>query len=279
MRRFAVLINPTNKLIFKKVVDAIRSLKSKTEFFSIRESERAFFPSLEKGENVDCLLVFGGDGTVLHSCFYSLKFNIPILGINMGDMGFLTEITLDKLESSLAQIEQKRYSIQKRVMLNAQVKRDGKCAFAGDALNDIVIFRGQTEKMIGIDFFNNKRFVLSTKSDGILIATPTGSTGYSLSAGGPILSPTMEAVAVVPLHPHALTARPMIFSFDDVFQFNLLTSYENTVLQIDGENVLYIKNNDIIRIKKAKSRVCFVKLHNKTFFKVLRKKLHMGRRK
>ncbi len=278
MKDFAILFNPKFQKKSHQVFEILKALQKRYTFYYLHNQEKEFPLLLKKADMPDCILVFGGDGAILHSTKYALFYNAPILGINMGNLGFLSEITLKELTNSLCKIEKNKFRIQKRILLKDSVKRGNKSVFTGLALNDAVVFRGNTAKMISIKFYNNERYVFSSKLDGMLISTPTGSTGYSLSAGGPLLSPTMEAFIIVPLNPHTLTARPMVFPFEDNFAFRVSTPFNDSLLQLDGENVFSIINGDIVRVKKADKKVGFVKLQNRTFYQILRKKLHLGKK-
>ncbi|HCX72863.1 MAG TPA: NAD(+) kinase, partial [Candidatus Cloacimonas sp.] len=228
-------------------------------------------------EKLECILVFGGDGTILSAVEYSLQYNAPLLGINIGKLGFLSESNFKELEKSIENLKRNRYKIQKRMLLKVQLKRNKQILYVGRALNDAVINKGVISKLIDIKISSNRRFVLETRCDGILAATPTGSTAYSLSAGGPIVSPVMEAIVVAPLNPHVLSVRPMVFAASDKIKFKLVKGYQNSILQLDGKNSYELQDNDEIIITAAAEKVEFVKLSNKTFYQILRKKLHMGR--
>lgn len=278
MNKFAILINPTKTHNYNKVKQLLISIKNKYTFYSIHEKETEFFPKISKTSEIEALLVFGGDGTVLHSAKYAIKYGVPIFGVNIGSLGFLTETKLFELLKALEKLKKDRFTIQSRILLNVSVIRNKKKLFSANALNDVVIFRGFTAKMITINFYVNRLFVFTTKSDGMIITTPTGSTGYSLSAGGPLLSPTMEAFVVTPLHPHTLTARPMVFSYEDQFSFKIKGAHKDSVLQVDGENLFSLDEDDLINIKRANVKIGFVKLLNRTYYQILREKLHLGRR-
>ena len=279
-----VVINPrhlNNNEIYSKLkqIKCSDSLGIKYFVFaeqSIKESN--LFNIVEQDTKLDFILVFGGDGTMLHSVPYSMQYNAPLLGVNLGHLGFLTDCTLDELEKSINQICHDKYRVQKRMMIKVSVKRNRKTVFKNVALNDAVIYKGIVPKLIDIRLFCDRRYVLKTRCDGIVAATPTGSTAYSLSSGGPILSPVMEAIVVSPLNPHVLTVRPMVFDASNYISFELKDITGEVLLQLDGVNMFRLMENDEVNISADTKKVSFIKLSNKTFYQILRNKLHMGRR-
>ena len=280
MNKFGVFINP-----YHNDLDSVMVLLKK-----LHETKKANFFQLQKldinlpefieiaNEEVvlDFILSFGGDGTFLRAMHLSLLKNAPLLGINIGKLGFLSDSSLQELEKSIDDLMNKKYKIQKRMLLKASLKRNGEKIFSDLALNDVVIYKGETPRLAEIKLSSNKRFVLNTHCDGIIISTPTGSTAYSLSAGGPLLSPVMDAIIVSPLNPHILSVRPMVFPAADKLDFSVLKLDCEGVLQLDGKNVERLRTGDEIVVKSANRKVEIIKLTNKTFYQILRKKLHMG---
>lgn len=226
---------------------------------------------------IDAIFVFGGDGTILHAKKYSLLTNAPICGINLGRLGFLSECNMHDFEAVFSKVINGQYHFQHRMLLDVNVKRNSKVIFQNYALNDVVIFKGFIPKMIEVKVYCNRELVYQTRSDGMIASTPTGSTAYSLSAGGPILSPLMEAIVLSPLSPHILTIRPMVFAAEDHIQMKLHNTLHETVLQIDGQNEFELTDEDTITVTSAKRKIPFMKLTKKTFYEVLRKKLYMGK--
>ena len=284
MENFGVILNP---LYFDKkiVFDLLKYLHDKKglNFFKIPEQEELLPDFIENYDNcknvrLDCILSFGGDGTLLRTVGFSLKTNAPLLGINIGKLGFLSESSLAELEKSIDDLKKNKYKVQARMLIKAVLKRNGKDIFSSLALNDAVINKGRSPRLIDVSVSSNRRFVVETRCDGIIASTPTGSTAYSLSAGGPIISPLMDAIVVSPLNPHVLTVRPMVFSAKDIIRFKLITSNEKSILQLDGQNSHMLEDGDEIIITAASKKVNFIKLSNRTFFQILRKKFHMGRK-
>jgi NAD+ kinase len=284
MKHFGIFINPhysSQKAIFELLEKLHR--ESGVDFYDVSEQTEnvpdfihSYSETMKK--KLDCILVFGGDGTMLRAVNYSLKTNAPLLGINLGKLGFLSESSLSNLEKSIGDLKKNKFKIQSRLLLKVTLKRGKKFIFTGTALNDAVIYKGKAPKLIDIKCFNNRRFVVETRCDGIIAATPTGSTAYSLSAGGPILSPVMEALIVAPLNPHVLTVRPMVFSAKDSLHFQVMQTNTESILQLDGQNSHELLDNDEIFVTASNQKVQFVKLSNKTFYQILRNKFHMGKK-
>ncbi len=283
MKKFGIFINPNYKDI-NHVFELLRRLHTNSElsFYMLPEqSEYApkYIDILEKEQynSVECILTFGGDGTFLRAVKFSLMTDAPLLGINLGKLGFLSESSLEELEKSIDDLKKNKFKIQHRILMKIDVKRDNKIIFSSLALNDAVIHRGDAPRLIDIKVSSNHRFVLETRCDGFIAATPTGSTAYSLSAGGPIISPVMEAIVLTPLNPHVLTVRPLVFSAQDTIRFQLLTPNHKSILQLDGKNSKELEYNDEVIVNSASRKIKFIKLTNKTFYQILRKKLNLGR--
>jgi NAD+ kinase len=236
------------------------------------------FPDSALAAGLSAIIVFGGDGTILRSAKFSLATEAPILGVNLGRLGFLTECGLRDAPKARDQLVYGKYSLQERMLLEVSLLRGGKELLHETALNDTVVFKGASARLIDLRLSCNRQFVLDTRCDGIVAASPTGSTAYSLSSGGPILSPEMEAMIVAPLNPHVLSVRPMVFAARDRIRFRLLNELEGTMLQIDGQNIHELHTDDEVLVTGSSRRISFVRLSNRTFYEVLRKKLHMGKR-
>ena len=282
MKNFAVFFNP-NYINNNSVFDLLKKLHNTKElnFYKFKE-QNGFIPDfieeMKKSTKLDYILSFGGDGTFLRAVHFSLKSQTPLLGVNLGKLGFLADSSLEELEKSIDDLKKNKFKIQERLLLNVVVKRKNKTVLTDIALNDAVIYKGQTPRLFDIKFTSNQRFVVDTRCDGIIVATPTGSTAYSLSAGGPLLSPVMDAIIVAPLNPHILSVRPMVFPAQDKLEFFIQDSHEQGVLQLDGRNAIELDRGDDIIVTKANSKVKVIKLTNKTFYQILRKKFHMGRK-
>lgn len=284
MKNFGIFFNPhyQEKNSIFKLLQKIHQNKE-LNFYKF-EAQKKLLPDFieliteEKFQKLDCIFSFGGDGTFLQAVKYSLITNAPLLGINLGKLGFLSDSSISELAKSIDDLKNNKFKVQKRMMLRAVVKRKNKMIASAIALNDAVIYKGETPKLIDLRFYADRRFVMETRCDGIIIATPTGSTAYSLSAGGPIISPLMNAFIVAPINPHILSVRPMVFGANNKLIFHLKDSDSTSVLQLDGINIQKLKAEDEIAISVASQKVNFIKLTNKTFYQILRKKIHMGKK-
>jgi NAD+ kinase len=281
VKNFGIFINPylKDKEQIFDLLEEFSSIKA-IQFFKPESQKNiipGFVPEISDQDEIDIILVFGGDGTILRAVDFAVQASTPILGINMGNLGFLSESSVSEFSKSIDAVMNNKYTIQKRMLLKIILKRNKEVVYSGLALNDTVINKGQEPKLIDIKIYCNNRFVLETRCDGIIAATPTGSTAYSLSAGGPILSQVMDAIVISPLNPHILSVRPMVFSASDNIRFIIKNTLKETILNTDGKNSFFLQANDEILVTAASEKVSFIKLSNRTFFQILRKKMHMGR--
>ncbi|MCB5257819.1 MAG: NAD(+)/NADH kinase [Candidatus Cloacimonadaceae bacterium] len=283
MKNFVIYINQAYK-DKTAIYELLEELKSEDHlnFYGIPEQQDILPSDIRILENdktpkIDCVLAFGGDGTILRAKNIALRTKAPILGINIGYLGFLSETTLDELKSSLRNLLNKKYRLQERMLIQCQLRRNDSIIYKGLALNDAVACKAEMPKLIGVRIFNNRRFVFDTRCDGVIVSTPTGSTAYSLAAGGPILSPEMKAMVLSPLNPHLLTVRSMVFPSTDQLLLRVHNLEAPATLQIDGVNCSPIEENDEVVITAAKQTVQFVKLSNRTFYQILRRKMHLGK--
>lgn len=245
------------------------------------ERTRTHLPGYVKpydiGDSLDSILVFGGDGTILGALGFALQSSAPILGVNLGKLGFLSDLSINEFEKYIGKLIKGEYSILKRMLLETIVRKNNKTLYKGHALNDAVIYKGLVSRLIEINVYYGGNFVVKTRCDGMIASTPTGSTAYSLSAGGPILSPEMDAFVVAPLCPHVLSVRPMVFPHDKELRFKMSKAYNETMLQLDGKNVQQLVDGDNVIVRAADEKVSFITLTGKNFYQTLRKKLHMGK--
>jgi NAD+ kinase len=222
-------------------------------------------------------IVLGGDGTLLAAARAVSKAGIPILAVNLGSLGFLTEVPLSELFPTLEAMHERRSRIEHRAMVHCQLVRGSKCIGSWDALNDVVVNKSTIARIADFDIQVNGAFISNYKADALIIATPTGSTAYSLAAGGPILVPDVTAFVITPVSPHALTNRPLVVqdSASIVMQVN---SAEGMFLTVDGQVGLPLEKGDRVECSKSKSHVQLFRQSNRTFFDVLRQKLKWGER-
>jgi NAD+ kinase len=222
-------------------------------------------------------LVLGGDGTLLSAARAVATAGTLILGINLGTLGFMTELALDDLYPALEAIEKERYLVDSRSMLSASVIRGGAVVATHVALNEIVVSKSAIARLNHFELFVDAEFVSSYKADGLIIATPTGSTAYSLGAGGPIVKPDVSAFIVTPVSPHGLTHRPVVVRDTVVIEVRVKTGEEEAFLSVDGQVGMPIRDGDTVRCVRAEHTARLLRF-KKTFFEVLATKLKWGER-
>lgn len=227
-------------------------------------------------KNVDIVLVLGGDGTFLGVTRIISKDRIPIVGINMGNLGFLTEVTKDEAIELVDIIVKKNYEIEKRDMISAKVIRAGKEICTYDVLNDVVINRGILSRVVDLSIEIDSKKINTFKSDGLILSTPTGSTAYSLSAGGPIVFPSLPLIIITPICPHTLTNRPLVVSNGRKIKVEALTDTSEFHLTLDGQISVELMKNDIIEVCKSTQSVNFILSPFRDYFNILRTKLMWG---
>lgn len=225
----------------------------------------------------DIIIVFGGDGTLLSVTRLVGKRSVPILGVNLGGLGFITEISKDEICRDVSIILSGKCEFEERIMLQADLLRNGKKFKRYNALNDVVINKSALARMIELDIRVNRQDVTTLRADGLIISTPTGSTAYSLSAGGPILYPTLESFLVTPICPHTLTSRPIVLPDDFVLDI-VVSRGDDVYLTIDGQEGCALKVKDRVSVRKADFKTRFLHLYDRDYFRVLRTKLKWGER-
>jgi NAD+ kinase len=224
---------------------------------------------------VDAVSVFGGDGTFLYAARMVAERGVPILGINLGSLGFLTEVKLEQMREAFAGLLTGDYELEERMLLDVEVVKQGNHFARYLALNDAVINKGALARIIELEVSVNSQLVTVTRSDGIIISTPTGSTGYSLSAGGPILHPTLEALIITPICPHTLTNRPVVVP--DTAVVGICLRHGNDVmLTVDGQVGMPLEQGDRLHVGKAEHPMRLIQVDSSPFFKLLREKLKWG---
>ena len=233
-------------------------------------------PRRELVSRADCLMVLGGDGTLLNSARLAAPSRVPVFGVNMGRLGFLTEVDVPHLFKALELLLTGEYYIEERMMLEASVIRDKKPSLPLMGLNDAVITKGAFARLIVLDTTVDRRHFNTYHADGVIIATPTGSTAYSLSAGGPLVVPDLDLLLFTPICPHALWARPLVIPPDSEVQVTLQSGQGEVMLTVDGQLGMHLQYGDIVRVKRSNCRARFIKLNNQTFFDILREKFKEG---
>ncbi len=229
------------------------------------------------GRNPNFVVVLGGDGTLLAAARAVAKAGIPVLGVNLGSLGFLTEVPLADLYSTLAGMDQNKCGTELRSMLHCQLLRGGKCVAQYHALNDVVVNKSAIARLADFDLYIDQDFVSNYKADGLIVATPTGSTAYSLAAGGPILMPSVEGFVITPVSPHALTHRPLVVRDSVEISIVVKAAEENAFLSVDGQVGMPLLERDRVTCRKSQHKVQLLRM-KRTFFDVLRTKLKWGQR-
>ncbi|MDG1813485.1 MAG: NAD(+) kinase [Porticoccaceae bacterium] len=228
---------------------------------------------------IDLGIVVGGDGSMLSACRKMAASSIPLLGINRGRLGFLTDISPDEIEARVMPVLNGEYKQTRRFMLETSVTRDGQQIGTGTALNDIVLHPGMSVRMMTFELYVDGEFVYSQRSDGLIVATPTGSTAYALSAGGPLLFPELDAIVVVPLNPHTLSSRPIALHGDAQIELRVSSRNElHPLITCDGHNDFTTEPGDIITIQKHANDIQLIHPKDNNFYGVCRSKLGWGSR-
>ena len=227
----------------------------------------------ELPEKCDVLVSMGGDGTLIHSARIVGERKTKLLGVNVGSLGFLTQITPLSMIPCLDRIVKGDYSVEERMALTVKIDRTGETFHA---LNEAVVDNGPISRMIDIRLQVNGEDIVNYRCDGLIIATPTGSTAYSLASGGPILHPTMEAIIASPISAFSLTTRPMIFRADDALVLKVRSQHKVASLTVDGQVMRELSDGDVVSIKRADFAYQFISFEENSFYRVCRSKLHWG---
>jgi NAD+ kinase len=235
-------------------------------------------PRNEMPEQVDLLIVFGGDGTLLATARTLSRKNVPILAVNLGGLGFLTVITREELYPTLEAVLAGNYQCDRRVRIEAEIIRADEVIASYLALNDIVLNKGAIARILDFDVRADGEFISTFKSDGLIVSTPTGSTAYSLAAGGPILTPSVRALIITPICAHTLTNRPLVLPDTVTIEVLVKSQRESVYVTVDGQVGVAARSEDVVRIRKAASDVEIVQPHGRNYFEILRQKLKWGER-
>lgn len=242
------------------------------------------------GDHCDLVIVVGGDGSMLGAARALSSQSVPVLGINRGSLGFLTDISPDEIEARVGAVLSGKYTLEERFLLDAEVVRGTEIIARGDALNEVVLHRGASLRMIEFALYLDDHFVYSQHSDGLIISTPTGSTAYALSGGGPILHPALDAIALVPMFPHTLTSRPIVVAGNSQMRIVLAGSGLNESggmdesrgtqpeLSCDGQTHILLQAGDIVHVQKKAEKLQLVHPLDHNYYETCRTKLGWGSR-
>lgn len=229
-------------------------------------------------ENCDMVIVLGGDGTLLMAAKAIGEREIPLLAVNLGSLGFLTALTTQELYPELERALKGHHRIGHRRMINCMLERGGEVVAQYLALNDVVLAKAAEARMVEIDAWVGHHYVCSYRGDGLILSTPTGSTAYSLSAGGPIVFPTVAAFSLTPICPHTLTNRPVIVPDSEMVSFSVRAPDNDVFLNVDGQQAVALRHGDHVLCRAAKHALRLIRPPRLLYFDVLRQKLHWGQR-
>lgn len=280
MKRIGIFAKRGEPEAVRAIKELFRLLKRKDcRFYMERSIASMFNAKGYRREDIpaqsDIIIVFGGDGTLLSVARLVGDLGVPILGVNIGGLGFITELRRDEMRENINMIFSEPAYYEERIMLLADVHRGRKKIIEHNALNDIVLNKSALARMIELDIRINNHYVTTFRSDGLIVSTPTGSTAHSLSAGGPILYPTLETFLMTPICPHTLTSRPIVLPDSFVLDAGI-RSGDDVYLTLDGQAGYPLKANDKVRIRKADYKTKFLVLRDRDYFEILRTKLKWG---
>jgi NAD+ kinase len=283
-------LNKIGVVVGPQKPDAIAVVAELVEWCALRKIELRATPEVaaqvrcaslliegeELAEAVDLLVVLGGDGTMLGASRLIGTRRIPVLGINFGYLGYLTEFTLQEMFAALDDIRAGNFWLEGRMLFDVSVVREEQVVEVQRALNDAVINQGALAKMIELECYVNGDFVNRFRADGMIVSTPTGSTAYSLSAGGPIVFPSMSAIILTPICPHTLSNRPVVVPGEAVVEITFKKADDGVMLTIDGQHGMSLQRSDRVRIQRSATTFEIVRPRQRNYFEVLRTKLKWG---
>ena len=270
----AAVVPPLLKWLEARGISAVYDEESATSLAPAAASKGQ--PRDQLAKSSDLLLVLGGDGTLLAASRVAAPHGIPILPINLGSLGFLTSFTLEELYPALENTLAGNSAISERVMLTATLQRETRVVDRQSVLNEVVVNKGALARMIDIELRIDGDFVCRYRADGLIVATPTGSTAYSLSAGGPIVHPGVESIIITPICPHTLSDRPVVVQDTCQIEMKLLGSTDSVFLTLDGQKGIPLQSTDHIAISRAKEKLKLILPPRKSYFEILRNKLKWG---
>jgi NAD+ kinase len=228
------------------------------------------------GERADAAIVLGGDGTMLNAARHLARHRVPLVGVNQGRLGFMTDIARADMLTCVDDLLAGRFVAENRLLLSGAIMRGGQAVASNVALNEIVVDKGAIGRLIDFDLSVDGEFLYNLRSDGVIVSTPTGSTAYSLSANGPVLHPQVSGIALVPLCPHSLTNRPVLVGDRNVIEIRIVRA-DDSRAHFDGQVAFDMKPGDVMRIRRSEDSVCFLHPPGYSYFAMLREKLHWSR--
>ena len=284
MKTVGIISKPDKPELLELVPEVLKWFEEH-DYRTVLDDETATYapgrPSVERTSIGDhkpkFVLVLGGDGTLLSAARAVAEAKVPILGVNLGSLGFLTEVPLSELYGTLEAVDRDGCAVERRSMVNCRLVRRDETVAEFHALNDAVINKSAIARLVNFDLYLDKVFVSNYKADGVIVSTPTGSTAYSLAAGGPILMPSVDALVINPVCPHSLTHRPLVVRDTVEIMLDVQSSGEEAFLSIDGQVGVPLEDHDQVICQKSKYSCTLLRMR-KTFFDVLRTKLQLGMR-
>ena len=265
-----LVVDKISKFLKQRRLNLMVATRAQADFYK----EESLETQLASWKNkLKLIIVIGGDGTILRVARDLACWDVPVLGINLGHKGFLAEIEVEQMERFLQYVANDQYSFQNRMMLEATLMRQEQELARYQALNDIVISRGPFSRIIQVEAKINEDYMEAYSGDGIIIATPTGSTGYSLSAGGPIVNPTMELFVVTPICPHSLYNRSVIVGGHDLITLSIDSRQVQVVLTVDGQVRFALEDDDQVIVRRSEQVIRLVCFHDYSFYRMLHQKL------
>jgi NAD+ kinase len=281
--RIGLVIRPGNQKILARARELLAwcaersiAVDFESQTSQLLEQKGKSFSAQQLVRNVNTIVTLGGDGTLIGVARYVQGTSPLFVGVNFGNLGFLTEVRPDELNQVLEAALNSKVSSAERTLLQVKVERDGAVFFDSQAVNDVVVQKGATSPLPDLDLSVNNHAVARIRADGIIFATPTGSTAYSLAAGGSIAHPSVNVILVTPVCPHSLTNRPLILPGTAQVSVELPKFHEEVLVTVDGQVSKVLRPGDIIRVSQAKQSVRFVISEDKSYFDILRTKLNWG---
>ncbi|MEO5357415.1 MAG: NAD(+)/NADH kinase [Nitrospirae bacterium YQR-1] len=255
-----------------------RQIEVCVDSYSARETGLKGVPQEDMPKHCDMVVVLGGDGTMLAASRLVAESNLPIFGINLGGLGFITEVSIGEVFNVIEKVITGKCAVEDRIMLNATVIRDSKTLAQYTVLNDVVITKGALARIFDLEMFIDGMYVTTFRADGLIVSTPTGSTAYSLSAGGPILYPTLHCFVITPICSHTLTNRPIVINDDMSIEIIARSGSEDVYLTLDGQLGHHLMENDVVSVKRSVNMARLMIPCERDYFQILREKLKWGER-
>ena len=283
MQRVGVIAKPRRLEAGEEIIRSLKAwLEEKgVEVFLDRDTaamihEDSSYQKSDIPSQVKMIIVLGGDGTLISVARLVEGLDIPILGVNVGGLGFLTEVTLEELYSLLERVLAGDYVIDRRILLNTHIHRQGERITQYSVVNDVVVNKGALARIIELEVYINQQYVTTFRADGLIVSTPTGSTAYSLAAGGPIVYPAMGALILTPISPHTLTHRPIVIPDDVKIEVILNVDQVDVHATLDGQVGFALKYQDVVEIRKSNNNVPLIRSNSRSYYHILRTKLKWG---